>query len=85
LFDEDIEAWPHGPVVCDLYLEFKDAGRGKIKKLGTRLASHGGKFVLETPKHDGSLSGFFDSIWNTYKRHTGVELSNATHAQGEPW
>tara|TARA_B110000977_G_scaffold181620_1_gene242488 strand:- start:169 stop:681 length:513 start_codon:yes stop_codon:yes gene_type:complete len=85
LFDEDVEAWPHGPVVRDLYLEFKDAGKKPIRKLGTRLASNGGKFVLETPNHDGSLTGFFDSIWNVYKKHTGFELSNATHAIGEPW
>ena len=85
LFDEDIEAWPHGPVVRDLYVEFKDAGSGKIKKLGTRIASHNGEFIIETPNHDGSLDSYFNSVWSVYKKHSGVELSNATHAKGEPW
>ena len=35
LFEDDIEAWPHGPVIRDL--EFKDAGDRPIRKLGTRL------------------------------------------------
>lgn len=85
LFDEDIEAWPHGPVVRDLYIEFKDAGRGAIKKLGTRFAAHGGKFEIETPVYAGDLEPYLESVWNSYKKHSGIQLSNATHAPGEPW
>jgi len=85
LFDEDVEAWPHGPVVRDLYIQFKDAGRGPINKLGTRYAVQNGKFQLETPVYSGDLEPFFESVWNSYKAHSGIQLSNATHAQGEPW
>lgn len=85
LFDEDIEAWPHGPVVRDLYLEFKDAGRGPINRFGKRLASHGGQVEMETPVYSGDLEGFLESVWNSYKKHSGIQLSNATHAPGEPW
>jgi uncharacterized phage-associated protein len=31
LFDEDIVAWEHGPVVLSLYHEFKKFGRGAIE------------------------------------------------------
>lgn len=85
LFDDDIEAWPHGPVVRDLYIEFKDAGRGAITKLGKRLTSHDGQAAMETPVYAGELVGFLESVWNSYKKHSGIQLSNATHAPGEPW
>lgn len=85
LFAEDIEAWPHGPVVRDLYIEFKDAGRGPISKLGSRLEQTAQGFVKKTPVHDGTYDSFLESIWQSYGQHTGIHLSNATHAPGEPW
>jgi len=85
LFDEDIEAWPHGPVVRDLYIEFKGAGRGPIKDLGTRFATHDGQLEIVTPVYAGDLEPYLESVWNSYKKHSGIQLSNATHAPGEPW
>ncbi len=85
LFEEDIEAWPHGPVVRDLYIEFKDFGRKPINELGTRLEERDGEFVRITPEHDGSLDDFLCAVWDNYKTFRGVRLSNATHAKGEPW
>ena len=88
LFDDDIEAWPHGPVIRDLYIEFKDAGSGPIRKLGTRLKVIDGEAVLEIPeipKDDISLDRFLGLVWSTYKKYSGIKLSNATHADGEPW
>lgn len=85
LFDEDIEAWPHGPVVRDLYIEFRSAGRGTIQRLGSRLTVSGMQVTPETPVYSGELDSFFESVWNSYKNHTGIQLSNATHAPGEPW
>ena len=85
LFNEDVEAWPHGPVVRNLYIEFKDAGRNPVKKLGTRLTMKDGNAVVETPQYDGPLNSYLTSVWDAYKKHTGIQLSNATHAHGEPW
>ncbi len=85
LFPEDVEAWPHGPVVRDLYVEFKDAGRNPITHLGKRLEIVDDSVKRIEPKHDGSLDGFFDSIWNVYGGYTGIQLSNMTHDPGEPW
>ena len=85
LFDEDVEAWPHGPVVRDLYNEFKSAGRSAIQKLGSRLTVDGMEVSSETPIYEGDLERFFEDVWNSYKNHTGIQLSNATHALGEPW
>lgn len=85
LFPEDVEAWPHGPFVRDLYLEFKSAGRGSITSLGTRMEIEGLKVSRTIPRHDGSLDGFFESVWNVYGGYTGIQLSNMTHREGEPW
>ncbi len=87
LFEEDIEAWPHGPVVRDLYIQFKDAGREEIRRLGVNISERSdGEFELEIPKvRDASTVSFLNSVWDTYKKHTGIELSNATHRTGEPW
>ncbi len=85
LFPEDVEAWPHGPVVRDLYIEFKSAGRSPIDHLGKRLEIRDGSAVRVEPKHDGSLNNFFEDIWKAYGNFTGVQLSNMTHSPGEPW
>lgn len=86
LFPEDIEAWPHGPVVRDIQIEFKDYGDKPITELGTRLEEIGeGEYSVVTPRHEGSRAEFLDAVWNAYKEYSGVRLSNATHAEGEPW
>ena len=85
LFPEDVEAWPHGPVVRDLYIEFKDAGRSPITRLGKRMEISDGKVAFVNPKHDGTLDEFFESIWGVYGGYTGIQLSNMTHRPGEAW
>ena len=85
LFPEDVEAWPHGPVVRDLYLEFKSFGPNPINRLGERLDIDDGVPSFVTPKHNGSLDTFFEEIWNVYGDKTGIQLSNMTHRDGEPW
>ena len=86
LFPEDVEAWPHGPVVRDLYMEFKRFGRDPITEFGSRLElidDERPSFVI--PKHDGTLEPFFEQIWRVYGNKTGIQLSNMTHREGEPW
>lgn len=86
LFPEDIEAWPHGPVVRDLYGEFREFRAGVINRLGKRLEiDEQGATSFVNPKHDGSLDDFFGSVWEAYKAQTGIQLSNGTHEAGEPW
>lgn len=86
LYSEDIKAWPHGPVVPDLYGQFKRFGRGAITSLGQRLQpTDAGGLEFVVPEHDGSLDGFFESVWGVYKPYTGIQLSNMTHLPGEPW
>ncbi len=86
LFPEDIEAWPHGPVVRDLYLAFKGFGKRPIVEMGKRLeVGEDGDLSFVSPRHDGSLDGYFEKVWEVYGDKTGIQLSNMTHREGEPW
>ncbi|MCY4656077.1 MAG: DUF4065 domain-containing protein [Gammaproteobacteria bacterium] len=85
LFAEDIEAWPHGPIVRDLYYEFMSFGRRPIDRLGKRIEMKDGEFTIGIPKHNGSLNDFFESVWAVYGKYTGIQLSNMTHQKNEPW
>ena len=66
LFPEDVEAWPHGPVIRDIYIEFCDAGPNSINRLGKRLEIKDNEVTFVEPKHDGSLDDFFESVWDVY-------------------
>jgi len=90
LFDEDFEAWPWGPVVRDVYYQTRDCGRSPVTKFLSRLTPKPGGTMLdaqfEEPRiQDDGLKTFIRAIWDVHKRFTGVQLSNATHAPGEPW
>ena len=83
LFPDDIEAWPHGPVTRDLYIEFKGFGRQPI----TRQATY---YDGTCPSADGDnvpaqTRMLLESLWNGYKGYDGIMLSNSTHAPHEPW
>ena len=85
LYEDDIEAWPHGPVIRDLYNEFCDFGRMPINRLGYQLDLIDGEFEFESPIYNGQHKEFLAKVWNHYKKFTGIRLSNATHFPGEPW
>ncbi len=88
LFDDDIEAWPWGPVIRNLYNEFSEFGSRPIagKKATELIASGNLNFVFKVPEEpDEKVKSFLKSVWETHKGLTGVQLSNATHAPGEPW
>lgn len=91
LFDDDIEAWPWGPVVRNLYIEFKDF---KSKPISGRRAqilvkdedSDPSDWRVITPYPTSSdEKEFIRNVWESHKSFSGVQLSNATHANGEPW
>jgi uncharacterized phage-associated protein len=86
LFENDIEAWPWGPVVRDIYMQTKDYGRAPVTEKLYGLDTSNGAFNITTP--DGApaaLKPFLKSVWDTLKKFNGVQLSNSTHAPGEPW
>jgi uncharacterized phage-associated protein len=73
LFDEQIEAWPLGPVVRSVYDVFQDHGRDII------AAEHGSEDGI-----DDYAQSFLKEIWNEFGKYSAYELVNITHRH-EPW
>ena len=90
LFSDDIEAWSWGPVVRNIYIQFTEFGRepimGKRAKELVRVDDRIPNYEFKEPETVPEEVGkFLNSVWTTHKKFTGVQLSNATHAPGEPW
>lgn len=89
LFVEEVYAWPWGPVVPNIYGMFKDFGRHPIVgRRATELVKVGAgplSFQVREPYLEGEAADFARSVWESHKGLSGVQLSNATHAAGEPW
>ncbi len=84
LFDEGIEAWPHGPVIRDIYVEFCQEGRNAIKKYAQQFDYE--TYTANIPKVDNTdIQNDLFQIWETYKKFSGIQLSNLTHNKDEPW
>lgn len=90
LFDEDVQAWPWGPVVREIYGEFRDFGRNSIvNRRATKMEKSGPgalSWNIQTPRVvDAGVKDFLRQIWDSHKHLSGIQLSNATHGPGEPW
>ncbi|WBH15012.1 Panacea domain-containing protein [Sphingomonas radiodurans] len=88
LFENDFEAWPWGPVIRDVYMQTKDAGRNRVCNYLTEVRwDRPGGPISGAPDgvDDPETREFLKSVWDTMKAYTGIQLSNSTHAPGEPW
>jgi uncharacterized phage-associated protein len=74
LFENVIEAWKHGPVVPDVYHEFKEWGNGIITDLGP-----GNPFALSDEERE-----LIDEVYEVYGEYSALRLRNQTHNE-PPW
>jgi uncharacterized phage-associated protein len=77
LFSQDIEAWKYGPVIPEIYQEFKEFRSSPI----TRTAEVGPNF-LRPSELDIRL---IEDVWNKYKDKGAIYLSMLTHEPGSAW
>jgi uncharacterized phage-associated protein len=74
LFSNRIEAWQYGPVVPDVYRDFRGQGVNVSKPL---------------PSYLGSLSestvGLLNEVYRVYGKLPAFQLSDLTHVRGGPW
>ena len=84
LFQERIAAWPLGPVVPELYHEFKRFGYNPITSLAKMFNHTDGKFYwpIVTDLRARAVLAF---VWRQYGTNTASELVKLTHATGTPW
>ena len=88
LFEENFEAWSWGPVIRDIYSQTSRLGRTQITdKLSECRKDENEIFNIITPEGvvGNELKKFIKTIWDSHKHLTGIQLSNSTHANGEPW
>lgn len=72
LFADQFEAWPYGPVIRDVYVEFSDCGGFPIKRA----------FYVEIEE---PLRSFLDAGVDTLAGKSPWELVSVSHAEGSPW
>lgn len=72
LFEEDFEAWVHGPVIPALYYEYKQFGWKPILK------------EVERPSFSQELQELLDEVTDEYFACDAFELEQMTH-QEDPW
>jgi uncharacterized phage-associated protein len=86
LFEDDIQAWQHGPVIPALYHEFKHYGSGPIAERAVCFDLDSLEFTCpEIPESDKDTLLILDRVWDAYKGYSAWSLRNKTHAEDGPW
>lgn len=76
LFEDQIEAWDLGPVIKDVYNQYKLCGSFPITVFDTHT-----KRVLINKK----VKEFLDIIWTRYGKFSAAHLVEETHKNNSPW
>jgi uncharacterized phage-associated protein len=76
LFTDDVQAWSHGPVVPEVYHEYKRFGSAPI------VLPDDDPFTWE--EVDPGTTEFLSQVWNTYGGYSAGRLRNMTHEE-PPW
>ena len=90
LSQQEFEAWQFGPVIPDLYREFRAYGADKV----TRYARKRNQLTLQyvVPRIPDTSSpvaeaahSIIQDVWGIYGGYSAIKLSNDTHKDGTPW
>lgn len=82
LFSERFEVWKYGPVLPNVYQEFKQYGSNHIASY-SKDSSGDAYLVKEEPRN--TLTEIIDENWNAYKNVNGIYLSQITHRPNSAW
>ena len=81
LFEEDIEAWPHGPVVREVYDVFKENGKNNIfVKLNEEEIN-----TIRDIENNSEVSEILNDVYNNFAIYTAWQLREMSHEVGGPW
>ncbi len=76
IFEEDFQAWEHGPVVPTVYNAFKQYGKERITK-----TTEGYDETVFSPQEEEIIL----DVFREYGSSTAFALRNMTHRVGTPW
>lgn len=88
-FVDDIEAWKYGPVIPEVYHEFKKYGSNNIPYINEYLDFSDGLFNFKNKKYNDNFIDEYDKDLINYlvdecNKYRASELVDITHKQ-EPW
>lgn len=75
LFSEEFEAWPYGPVLRSIYIEFSEYGGSPIRE----------SFDMKSFKIEREHAAFLDEGIEFLRRRSPWDLVRISHADGSPW
>lgn len=75
LFSNRIEAWQYGPVVPDVYRDFRKQGINVSAPVNS----------VPNASFSNQDEDFLEQIYNIYGRLSAFQLSEITHVPGGPW
>ena len=73
-FSDEIVAFKYGPVIKSIYEIFRIFGSKNITKIAE-----------STEQVENKDNEFINKIWNLYKNHDAISLSNISHIKNGPW
>lgn len=96
LIDSRVECWDYGPVVPDIFHEFKCYGKDPITQKAVQFVASSSKGIgnlddfeiVEISLSDderADASDFLKKVWRLYGSISATRLSNMTHVPGSPW
>ena len=71
LFPENIEAWTYGPVIPNLYHEYKDYGQRSIPAPED----------FDVSKYDSQTKDLLDEVYNVFGQFSAWKLADMTHQE----
>lgn len=74
MINEDFQAWIHGPVIPELYNNYREFGSNPIPKVT----------VLDESIFDKDEKFILERIWNVYGKYNAKYLESLTHEE-DPW
>lgn len=75
IFEEKIQAWPHGPVVPDLYNKYKEYGNNALPV---------DNLDIDFSKYSQEEIELLDEVYDMYGQFSAWKLRNMTHEE-KPW
>lgn len=88
LLSDEVQAWTYGPVIPDIYHEYKNCGNQPVTTPAKELAMIDGELTLTEPafpSDDLESINLVRDVLVSYGQLSPVQLSNLTHQAGEPW
>lgn len=79
LFKEKIYAWPHGPVVIEVYEKLSSNGRSEISFDENNFSK------IQEMNSNNSLYDLLVSVYDSYAGYTAWQLREKSHIAGGPW